>query len=155
MPPVVERPSPTKVPSPSPAQGRSRAWSRTAVNFWLDSALLVVFLLLAWVSVVLRFVFPAGTAAAGWTLWGRGFDDWSAFQFALLSVLAFGILLHVMLHWSWVCGVVANRLSRWKGKSMRLDDGVQTLYGVGLLIVILNVVGLLIAAAALMIRMPQ
>ena len=156
MPPVVERPLPSEARAPSSERPRpSRGWSRTDVNFLLDLALLVVFLLLASVSVVVRFVFPAGTAATGWTLAGRGYDDWSALQFALLSLLAFGVLLHLMMHWSWVCGVVASRLSRWRGKPIRFDDGEQTLYGVGLLIVVVNVVGLLIAAAALMIRAPR
>lgn len=156
MSPVAERPKPAKTEEQSPAPTRSpRGWSRTIVNFWLDLALLIAFLSLAWVSVVLRFVFPAGTAAAGWTLWGRGFDDWSAFQFVLLCVFALGVLLHLMLHWSWVCGVVSSRLSRWRGKPIRFDEGAQTLYGVGLLIVVVNVVGLLIAAAALTIQMPR
>jgi hypothetical protein len=87
-------------------------------------------------------------------LWGHGFDDWSALQFSLLCVFALGILVHLMLHWSWICGVVANRLSRWRGRSLHLDEGTQTLYGVGLLIVALNVVGFLIAAAALSIQVP-
>lgn len=151
---VAELPAQPK-PSARPAARRSGGgWSRTGVNFLLDCALLVVFLKLAWISVVLRFVFPAGTAAAGWTLWGYGYDDWAAFQFGLLCVFALGILVHLMLHWSWVCGVLSNRLSRWRGEPLRLDDGTQTLYGVGLLIVALNVVGLAIAAAALTIRMP-
>jgi len=152
MVPVAQR----QADAPPPSRQRPTvAWSRTSVNFLLDLALLVAFLTLAWISVVLRFVFPAGTAAAGWTLWGRGFDDWSAVQFALLCTLALGVLLHLMLHWSWVCGVVASRFSRWRGKSIRPDEGVQTLYGVGLLIVVVNVVGLLIAAAALTIQMPH
>lgn len=154
MMPVAERPKPAKTEEQSPAPKAPRTWSRTTVNFWLDLALLVAFLAMAWVSVVLRFIFPAGTAATGWTLWGRGFDDWSAFQFVLLCIFSLGVLLHLMLHWSWVCGVVASRLSRWRGKSIRFDEGAQTLYGVGLLIVVLNVVGLLVAAAALTIQMP-
>jgi hypothetical protein len=126
--------------------------SRTLINFLLDATLLTAFLLLIWVSAVVRFVFPPGTSAAGWTLWGFGYDGWNGLQFALVAVLALGILLHVMLHWTWVCGVIASRVTGRKG---RLDDGVQTLYGVGLLIVICNVVGLLVAAAALSIREPE
>jgi hypothetical protein len=128
--------------------------SRTTINFLLDVSLLLVFLTIVWTSVVLRFVFPVGTSAAGWTLWGRSFDDWSAFQFALLCVFTLGVLIHLMLHWSWVCGVIASRISRWRGRTIRLDDGTQTLYGVGVLIMALNVVGVLIAAAALSVRMP-
>jgi hypothetical protein len=153
--PVLERRSAASdAPRPKAAKRPSLDLSRTTINFLLDTALLVAFLAIAWISVVLRFVFPAGTAAAGWRLWGYGFDDWSAFQFSLLCVFALGVLVHLMLHWSWVCGVVASRMSRWRGRSVRVDEGTQTLYGVGLLIVAVNVVGLLIAAAALSVRMP-
>jgi hypothetical protein len=126
--------------------------SRTVVNFMLDAALLGAFLLLIVVSAVVRFVFPPATTAAGWRIWGFGYDDWSGLQFALVAVLTLGILVHVMLHWSWVCGVVASRVFGRKGK---VDEGAQTLYGVGLLIVVCNVLGLLIAAAALAIREPR
>ena len=152
--PVAERPPAARPDHGSATSPRPLTVSRTTINFLLDAALLAVFLMLVWVSVVLRFVFPAGTAAAGWLLWGRGFDDWSAFQFSLLCMFALGVLVHLMLHWSWICGVVSSRVSRWRGRAVRLDDGTQTLYGVGLLIVVLNVVGLLIAAAALGIRAP-
>jgi hypothetical protein len=153
--PVLQRrPATPSAPRPKPAKRPSVDLSRTTVNFLLDTALLLVFLAIGWISVVLRFVFPPGTAATGWRLWGYGFDDWSAFQFSLLCVFALGVLVHLMLHWSWVCGVVASRLSRWRGHSVRLDEGTQTLYGVGLLIVACNVVGFLIAAAALSMRMP-
>jgi hypothetical protein len=129
--------------------------SRTIINFWLDCLLLLVFLLLVWISVVLRFVFPSPLASEGWTLWGWTYLQWSVLQFNVLCALVLGVLLHVMLHWSWVCGVVSTRLLRRRqGKKRKPDDGVWTLYGVGLMIVILNVMGLAIAAAALMIRNP-
>ena len=129
--------------------------SRTAINFLVDVVLLVIFLTLLWTAVVLRFVFPPGAVSAGWSLWGRSFDDWVQIQFVVLTLFALTVLLHVMLHWSWVCGVVTTRLSRWRGSSFRLDEGTQTLYGVGLLIVAVNIVGLLIAWAALSIQTPQ
>lgn len=154
MTPIAECPSAAGADRRPVAPTRRQTVSRTMVNFLLDAALLVIFLMLAWISVVLRFIFPAGTAATGWLLWGRGFDDWSAFQFSLVCVFALGILVHLMLHWSWICGVLTSRMSRWRGRPMRLDDGTQTLYGVGLLIAVLNVVGLLIASAALSIRAP-
>lgn len=129
--------------------------SRTAINFLVDTVLLVIFLTLLWSAVVLRFVFPPGAVSAGWSLWGFSFDDWVQIQFVVLSLFALTVLLHVMLHWSWVCGVVTTRLSRWRGRSFRLDEGAQTLYGVGLLIVAVNIVGLLIAWAALSIQTPE
>ena len=128
--------------------------SRTIINFWLDCLLLVVFLLLVWVSVILRFIFPSPLASEGWTLWGWNYLQWSGFQFGVLCVLVLGILLHVMLHWSWVCGVVSTRLLPRKGKKRKSDDGMLTIYGVGLMIVILNIMGFAIAAAALTVHNP-
>jgi uncharacterized protein DUF4405 len=125
--------------------------SRAIINFLLDTTLLVAFLVLVWCSVVVRFVFPPGPAAQGWVLWGVNYDYWAGLQFGLIATLALGLLIHVMLHWNWVCGIVASRLGRTKGK---VNDAMQTLYGVGLLIVIFNVVGLGVAAAALSIHAP-
>jgi hypothetical protein len=59
-----------------------------------------------------------------------------------------------MLHWTWICGVIANRLSRWRKRSVRFDEGSQTLLGVGLLILILNLLGLFVAIASIMIQPP-
>jgi hypothetical protein len=126
--------------------------SRTTVNFLLDTLLLIAFSILVWSAVIVRFVFPPAYDSRGWSLWDLSLDDWLSVQFAMVAVLALGILIHVMLHWSWVCGVVASRASR--NKKGKIDNGTQTLYGVGLLIVILNVLGLAIAAGALMIRGP-
>lgn len=148
--PSASQPAPRQ-PSASRAP---RGISRTDVNFVLDTLLLVVFSGLVFVAAVLRFVFPAGTQAAGWTLWGGNYDDWSDAQFALLGTFSLGILVHLMLHWSWVCGVVSARLTRRLGRTVRIDESSQTVYGVGLLIGLLNLIGLAIAAAALSVHAP-
>jgi hypothetical protein len=128
--------------------------SRTTINFWLDAWLLLNFLALAWISFVLRFVFPRGTAASGWMLWDYSYDEWSNAQFVTLMILMLGILVHVMLHWTWVCGVITSHMHRPDGKPVRWDDGVRTLVGVSLLVVLVNILGLLMALAALMVRAP-
>lgn len=127
--------------------------SRAVVNLLLDSLLLVVFCLLLWSSAVVRFLFPRPAEADGWLLWGLDYQQWSGIPFVALCLLAVGVLVHVMLHWSWVCGVVSVKLLR--NKKARVDEGAQTLYGVGLLIVLINVLGLALAAAALSIRSPS
>lgn len=126
--------------------------SRTSLNFLLDTTLLAAFSCLIFSAVVLRFVFPPGPDAKGWLLWGLNYNQWSSIQFGAVALMALGILLHVMLHWNWVCGVVMTRLSR--DKKAKLDEGTQTIYGVGLLIVLFNLLGLAIAAAAVTIRPP-
>lgn len=127
--------------------------SRSAVNFTLDAILLVAFCALIGCSTIVRFVFPPGTTAVDWRLWGLDYDQWATVQFGLVATLALGFTLHVMLHWNWVCGFVAQRLRR--EKKGKVDDGMQTIYGVGLLIVVLHVLGGFIAAAALMIQGPE
>lgn len=132
-----------------------RKLTRTDFNFYLDTALLVLFVALCACSVIVEFVFPPGPQAGGWSLWGRSYVEWSRFRFSLLATIAAGVLLHVMLHWSWVCGVVASRLGRKKsGTAAAHDDPARTLWGVGLLILVVNIVGALVAIASLMIESP-
>ena len=135
-----------------PVKRKRRGWSWSEINLLLDGLLLVVFVALCTASVIVRFVFPPGPAAKDWTLWGLDYDAWGGVQFGLLAVLTFGILVHVMFHWSWVCNVLASRLSG--NKRARVDEGMQTIYGVGLLIVLLNVIGITVAAAVLMVQGP-
>jgi hypothetical protein len=130
---------------------RGRGWSWSEVNLLLDAVLLIIFTGLCAAAVVVRFVFPPGPNATGWMLWGLDYDAWNGIQFGLLAALAVGILVHVMLHWSWVCNVLASRLGGRKG---RVDEGLQTIYGVGLLIVLLAMIGGTAAVAMLSIRGP-
>jgi hypothetical protein len=132
------------------AQGRRRI-SASVVNFWVDLCLLMLLSLLGWVSAVLQVVFPAPTAADGWTLWGLTFDQWRDIQFGTLSFFAGGILLHVMLHWKWVCSVITAQILRMK---TRPDDGMQTIYGVATLIVLLHLIGIGVLVALLCVHRP-
>lgn len=127
----------------------------TIINFWLDAALAVQFLAALWTAFVTRFVFPPPTSAAGWTLWGFTYNQWSELTFVLLCGFGLGVLVHVMLHWSWVCGVAASKLLAWKrGPRRALEDGERTLLGVGLVVVILNVLGGALAYATLTVQGP-
>jgi hypothetical protein len=142
--PVADRPTLEK-------RSRAKGVSRTVVNFWLDAGLLVLLLVILWTTAVVRLVFPAGPDAARWILWGGTFDDWLTLQFVSICLFGLGVLVHLMLHWSWICGVVSTRLLP-GGNKHPPDDGVRTLYGVGLLILLLHVLGIGIAAATLMIQ---
>lgn len=121
--------------------------SRTTFNFLLDSLLLALFCALLTTTVVAEHVFPPGPMSEGWRVLGGGYLAWRRIQYGLLMVFTLGVLLHVMFHWSWVCGVIASRFSR--DKKARIDDGTQTIIGVGFLIALLLVMGAIIAAAAL------
>ncbi|MFC1758020.1 DUF4405 domain-containing protein [Planctomycetota bacterium] len=128
---------------------------QTIINFWLDFILLLGFMALIWVSVIVRFVFPPAGSAAGYSLWGLGLREWMDVQFGILGAFFFGIVLHLMLHWTWVCGVIGGRLLRHRDGSKRvMDDGQRTILGVGLMIVLLNIMGIGIAIAKLAVQSP-
>jgi len=134
----------------APRPARSRV-SMSVINFGLDASLLVMLVALGWISSVLRFVFPAPTTADGWKLWGWNYDEWSDFQFAWVCALGVGVLLHVILHWNWVCSVVTAQVLRTR---QRIDDSMQTIYGVGVLIVLLHVIVAGIIAAMYSVQKP-
>jgi uncharacterized protein DUF4405 len=133
-----------------------RKLTRTDFNFLLDCLLLTLFVALSTCSVIVEFVFPPGVRAEGWLLWGHSYGEWSRFRFGILAVMAGAVVLHVMLHWSWVCGVLASRLGSKKpgAAATAKDDPSRTLWGVGLLILVVNIVGAIVAAAALSIHSP-
>lgn len=132
---------------------RNRSLSWTLVNFLLDAALFIIFAMLCWVSALTRFVFPNGSTGTDWTFAGRSLDNWRDFQFGVLCAFAVGVLIHVMLHWTWVCGVVESKLlSRVFGKRIAGNDGTRTLVGVILLALTLLGMGIGLAVAAYLMK---
>lgn len=125
--------------------------SKTILNFWLDATLLAVFSALCCISAILQFVFPVGPSALGWTLWGWDYIAWRDLQFATLCLFSLGVLVHVMLHWSWVCGVITTRIV---ATQSRPDDGIRTIWGVATLIVLFHLLAAVVAAALFTIQAP-
>lgn len=138
--PESEQPKPTR-----------KTKSRVILNFWLDATLLVTVLFIGWVSAVLHIVFPAPTTADGWVLWGKTFDQWRDIQSTALCVCALLALEHVVLHWNWVCSIIATRIFR---VQKRPDEGAQAVFGVGTFIVVLTIVFGGVIAAMLCVRQP-
>ena len=142
-------PSSTESVGPSPAvppsndgwrgayvESGSSFWTRhkTVINFWLDAALLVLFLVLAWEMAILRLAFPKG-AGDRWRLLNHTAADWQDLAFNTFCVFSPGIVLHVMLHWSWIVATIQTRLLNRKATR---DDGSHTMIGVGVLFVLIH-----------------
>ena len=92
---------------------------RTTLNFIVDSIGLLNLLLLAATGAILRWVLPPGSGGG----YGRGFrggrgsgevkellglgrHDWGDIHFTLALLFISLILLHILLHWTWIktCG---------------------------------------------------
>ena len=132
------------------ANSSARKWTLTDVNFWLDCLLALVFLTLLGISMVIRFVFPQAKDSKGWLLWSYNYDEWLQAQFVVLIVLTLLILVHVMLHWNWVCNVARLRFRR--NAEKKVDTGWQTIVGVGLIILMFHILGIIYGLALLTVR---
>jgi hypothetical protein len=142
----------SSAPKPEVRPGTSRRKiSMSVVNFWLDTFLLVVVVTLGWVSAMLRIVFPRPGKAEGWTLGGWTFDQWYDVQFLCLCILGLGVVIHVMLHWNWVIGVITNQIVKTR---VRVDESMKTIYGVGLLIVLLHLIAAGIIVSMYLVKHP-
>ena len=71
-----------------------------------------------------------------------------------MALVASAVLVHIMMHWSWVCGVVVSKILRRNSREARVDDGSKTLWGVGMLIVVLHLLAALLAIAYVTIEPP-
>lgn len=79
------------------------------------------------------------------------FNKWYSPQEGLICVFGFARTIHVMLHWSWVCTIVARKLLK---QTETPDDGIQTILGVGLLIGLLLMSAAIVGTAMMTIQMP-
>lgn len=149
-----ERSGPSVATQPRPAAPRPRRGvSKALFNFWVDVSLVVPILIVIWVTVMLRLVFPVPTAADGWTLWGLNYTQWSDVQFYALCVFVLLVLEHIVLHWNWVCGIITTKILRIKKK--RPDEGAQAIYGVGAFITVLLLMMMTLLAAMLSVDEPK
>jgi hypothetical protein len=143
-------PSPATPPDSIPERPQRGSWwsrSSTIINFWLDVILLVLFMIQAWLFAVIHVVFPRG-AGSDWKIWGATPLDWSEALLTVYCVFGVAVLLHVMFHWTWICGVISTRILKRKA---RKDDGSQTLIGVGLIVLLVHLLfaGILITKMGL------
>ncbi len=132
----------------------ARKTSRATLNFLVDGSLLLLLLSVVWTATILQFVFPPAGVAQGWTLWGWTYDRWTQVHGGCLALFCLNILLHVMLHWSWIFGLVGTRWARWRGYRFVAVEATKTLYGVCTLISVLTLLGTLYAVAEFSIRPP-
>lgn len=93
--------------------------NRTIANLWLDLVALLLTIGLMLTGGIIHFVLPPGTGHS-LRLFGLGRHDYGEIHF-WLAALALGVLvLHIVLHWSFVCGVVAKSFNKERPGSRQL-----------------------------------
>jgi hypothetical protein len=88
--------------------------SKSSVNFVVDTIAFVAILFLASTGILVRFVLPAGSGHF-MQLWGMDRHEWGQIHFWIAVALVVLLVLHIVLHWSWVIGMVKGRSGKRKG----------------------------------------
>jgi hypothetical protein len=90
--------------------------NRSTFNFWIDLASFVVLFALVLTGLLIYYVLPpcgncdgAGCADTGaLSLWGLGRHDYGRIHFHLALAAVALVVLHLSLHWRWVCGTCCS-----------------------------------------------
>lgn len=101
---------------------------RNTLNFIVDAVSAAVMLGLVLTGWILRFTLPP-RSGRGAMLWGLGRHDWGDVHFWLAVAAAAIVIVHLALHWGWVCTTVARcfRRSGAPGRAVRNISGAGAL----------------------------
>ena len=120
---------------------------RNSLNYLVDVITLLVMFSMVATGLVIRFVLPPGTGGrlggAGKVLWECDRHDWGDIHFWLAAILGCLLLLHVALHWNWVCVTTRRFIRPGKAIAEKNITGTNNLYGIAFLSVIFGVFSLL------------
>jgi len=111
---------------------------KTKLNYAVDFITLLLILAMIGTGVVIRYVLPPGSGGHGggerWLLWGLDRHDWGGLHFWLAVGLSAVMLLHVALHWKWICGVTRRWIGRLRDGGNRLAR--RTAYGLAFFVLV-------------------
>jgi hypothetical protein len=115
---------------------------RTNLNFLVDLLTLLACLGMAGTGSLLRFVLPPGTRGGrGLTLWELDRHEWGDIHFWTAVALLALLILHVVLHWTWVCVTLRGWFGRATESLTPAALRRQTVYGVVFLLALVLLVG--------------
>ena len=114
---------------------------RNTFNFWIDLVSLVVFFALAVTGLLIYCVLPPCGSCTGTgctqenvpTLWRLGRHDFGRIHLYLALTTMILIVIHICLHWAWVCNTLCNLVGLKAASANRRD-----LYGILLLILLIT-----------------
>ena len=106
---------------------------RNTLNFLVDLISALVLLGIIATGLVVRFVLPPGSGH-GRVLWGLDRHEWGDVHFWVAVAAGVLLLVHVALHWQWVC-LTAVRLFRRRGGEHGYPSGIgRNLSGAALVV---------------------
>jgi cytochrome b561 len=98
---------------------------RTSINFIVDLAGFLVFIALFFTGYVIRFTLPPGTGGKGREIsggvgrtdieqfWSMSRYQWSDIHYILAAVFTILIIIHILMHFSWIKCYIRSTFSRY------------------------------------------
>ncbi len=130
---------------------------RKNLNFAIDAVSLLVMLAMVVTGIVIHYLLPAGSGGRGGTgkltLWGGGRHEWGEVHFWLAIATVVLIVVHLVLHWAWICAVVAGWFR--KGRGGAVERNYRHLYGFVSVVAAMVLVGGLVALGAFSVEEPR
>ncbi len=104
---------------------------RNTLNFAIDFVTLLIMFGVAMTGLFLRFVLPPGSrGGAGRSLWSWDRHDFGDLHFYLVLGLLSIVVVHLALHWNWVCVTVRNWFARGGGPAAGRHSWLRPASGV-------------------------
>lgn len=122
--------------------------SRAGLNFLIDLAMFLVSLAMLVTGLLMRFVLPPGSGERR-GVWELTRHQWGDVHFWLAVGLAGLVLLHLVLHWRWVCAYVSGWFREARESALPRSAVRRNLVGLALGVGTLALVGGIIWAAQL------
>jgi len=109
---------------------------KNTLNFVVDLLTLLAILVLIATGLIMKFTLPPGTGGRGVILWSMTRHEWGDVHFWTSLSLAVLLILHVALHWSWVCGTIRRLVHGPSLHRGRPGGGLDNLYGVAFFVIL-------------------
>ena len=104
--------------------------SRTLLNFVVDVVSGLAMLGLILTGLIMRFALPPGSGRQA--LWNLGRHDWGGIHFWLAAAVVVLVIVHVALHWTWVCGFIRRCVTR----NPQATSPRDSIYGVAVILLL-------------------
>ena len=86
---------------------------RNTINFWIDLLTFIVLFAKIWTGLLVHYVLPPGQGRGhSFELWGLNRHEYGVVHFYLAIAMVALVIIHVWLHWSWICNTIAGLLNK-------------------------------------------
>lgn len=114
--------------------------ARGTLNFIIDAVTFMLMLTMIATGLLVRFVLPPGSGERR-SLWDYTRHDWGDVHFWLAVALGGLVLVHLTLHWGWVCSLVSRWFAGADAHGRPKSALHRNLVGVMLLLAVTGLIG--------------